>query len=84
MRVLTTQSTEKLLLDLHRNLVFYSNRNDFYNFYPLEAEKLMDDFQIVTDGNYKKNDLVIIAKKLNKLIKANELSYQSYKLINSI
>ena len=84
MRLLTTQNTEQLLLDLHKHLVIYSNRNDFYNFYPLEAEKLMNDFQILTDGKYKKNDLVIIAKKLNKLIKANELSYQAYKLINSI
>tara|TARA_B100001094_G_scaffold226330_2_gene220761 strand:- start:6352 stop:6627 length:276 start_codon:yes stop_codon:yes gene_type:complete len=84
MKILTTQTKENLLLNLHDKLVSYSNRTDFYNFYPLEAEKLMKEFQIVTDGNYKKHDLVVIAKKLNKIIKCNDLSYQAYKLINSI
>ena len=69
---------------MHNKLVDYSNRNDFYNFYPLEAEKLMNDFQIITDRHYLKNDLICIAQKLNKLIKANELSYEAYKIINSI
>ena len=84
MKILTTQTTENLLLELHEKLVSYSNRDDFYNFYCLEADKLMDEFQIVTDGNYKKSDLILIAKKLNKLIQANELNLKAYELVNSI
>lgn len=84
MKILTTQTSENLLLELHEKLVSFSNREDFYNFYCLEAEVLMKQFQIVTDGNYKKSDLIVIVKKLNKIIKANQLSCKAYKLINSL
>ena len=84
MKILTTQTSENLLLELHEKLVSYSSREDFYNFYCSEVDKLMNEFQVVTDANYKKNDLIVIAKKLNKLIQANELSLKAYKLVNSI
>lgn len=84
MKILTTQTTENLLLELHDKLVSYSNKTDFYNFYTSDVQRLMNEFQVVTDGNYKKSDLIVIAEKLNKLIEANELSLKAYDLINSI
>ena len=84
MRILTTQNSDLLMFNVHSQIERLSLPQNYNNMYCLEASILMQEFQELTEFKINKKDLIYIAKKVNVLTKANELSFTARKLLQSI
>ena len=72
------------MFNVHSQIEKLSITRDYNNMYCLEASNLMQEFQELTEFKINKKDLVYLAKKVNILTKANELSFSARKLLGSI